>query len=152
MHIHFTGVLQQSLGRVGPINDLNQLVQNHGDVRLHLHPWEEAVTHKHIRELQLTFMWPQIKWTWWNPPICMQISPMAQVALLQTEINSGFRFVPRIGMNSAARCEKQDLIRLYLKKSRWWEHYAYIVNACVWGRNRHWDNYQYTVWHEGSRP
>lgn len=31
----------------------------------------------------------------------MQISPMAQVALLHTEINSGFRFVPRIGMNSA---------------------------------------------------
>lgn len=27
---------------------------------------------------------------------------MAQVALLQTEMNSGFRFVPRIGMNSAA--------------------------------------------------
>ncbi len=31
----------------------------------------------------------------------MQISPMAQVALLHTEMNSGFRFVPRIGMNSA---------------------------------------------------
>lgn len=32
----------------------------------------------------------------------MQISPMAQVALLHTEMNSGLRFVPRIGMNSAA--------------------------------------------------
>lgn len=31
----------------------------------------------------------------------MQISPMAQVALLQTEMNSGLRLVPRIGMNSA---------------------------------------------------
>lgn len=31
----------------------------------------------------------------------MQISPMAQVALLQTEMNSGFRLVPRMGMNSA---------------------------------------------------
>lgn len=34
-------------------------------------------------------------------PICMQISPMAQVALLHTEMNSGFRLVPRMGMNSA---------------------------------------------------
>lgn len=39
----------------------------------------------------------------WNSPICMQISPIAQVALLQTEMNSGFRFVPRIGMNSATK-------------------------------------------------
>ena len=36
-----------------------------------------------------------------DSPICMQISPMAQVALLHTEMNSGFRLVPRIGMNSA---------------------------------------------------
>lgn len=34
-------------------------------------------------------------------PICMEISPMAQVALLHTEINSGFRLSPRMGMNSA---------------------------------------------------
>lgn len=34
-------------------------------------------------------------------PICMEISPIAQVALLQTEINSGFRLSPRMGMNSA---------------------------------------------------
>lgn len=31
----------------------------------------------------------------------MEISPMAQVALLHTEINSGFRLCPRMGMNSA---------------------------------------------------
>lgn len=31
----------------------------------------------------------------------MAISPMAHVALLQTDINSGFRFVPRIGMKLA---------------------------------------------------
>lgn len=31
----------------------------------------------------------------------MEISPMAQVALLHTEINSGFRLSPRMGMNSA---------------------------------------------------
>lgn len=37
----------------------------------------------------------------------MQISPIAQVALLQTEMNSGFRFVPRIGMNSATGCLKK---------------------------------------------
>lgn len=42
-----------------------------------------------------------------HSPICMQISPMAQVALLQTEINSGFRLVPRMGMNSAGG-EKQE--------------------------------------------
>lgn len=34
-------------------------------------------------------------------PICMEISPMAQVALLHTEMNSGLRFRPRMGMNSA---------------------------------------------------
>ena len=34
-------------------------------------------------------------------PICMQISPMAQVALLQTEMNSGFKLVPKMGINSA---------------------------------------------------
>lgn len=41
-----------------------------------------------------------------STPICMHISPMAQVALLQTEMNSGFRLVPRIGMNSAEETEK----------------------------------------------
>ena len=40
--------------------------------------------------------------TYGHLPICMQISPMAQVALLQTEMNSGFRLVPRMGMNSAS--------------------------------------------------
>lgn len=35
-------------------------------------------------------------------PICIDISPIAQVALLQTEINSGFKFVPSTGIKSAA--------------------------------------------------
>lgn len=39
----------------------------------------------------------------------MQISPIAQVALLQTEMNSGLRFVPRIGMNSATGGKKTNL-------------------------------------------
>lgn len=42
-----------------------------------------------------------------HSPICMQISPMAQVALLQTEMNSGFRLVPKMGMNSAGG-EKEE--------------------------------------------
>ena len=33
-------------------------------------------------------------------PILMDISPMAQVALLHTEMNSGLRLAPRMGMNS----------------------------------------------------
>ena len=33
-------------------------------------------------------------------PIFIEISPMAQVALLHTEINSGLRFEPRIGIKS----------------------------------------------------
>lgn len=37
MYLQYTSVLQQGLGGVGPINDLNELVQYHGDVRLHLH-------------------------------------------------------------------------------------------------------------------
>lgn len=33
-------------------------------------------------------------------PIFIDISPIAQVALLQTEMNSGFRLAPRIGIKS----------------------------------------------------
>lgn len=33
----------------------------------------------------------------------MEISPIAHVALLQTEMNSGFRLVPNIGMKSARK-------------------------------------------------
>lgn len=33
----------------------------------------------------------------------MEISPIAQVALLHTEMNSGFRLVPKIGMKSARK-------------------------------------------------
>lgn len=36
-------------------------------------------------------------------PIWMEISPIAQVALLHTEMNSGFRLVPKIGMKSARK-------------------------------------------------
>lgn len=39
----------------------------------------------------------------------MEISPIAQVALLQTEINSGFRLSPRMGMNSAGGKEDRPL-------------------------------------------
>lgn len=46
----------------------------------------------------------------------MQISPIAQVALLQTEMNSGFRFVPRIGMNSATG-EKKTKLNFYVPYS-----------------------------------
>lgn len=33
----------------------------------------------------------------------MEISPIAQVALLHTEMNSGFRLVPKMGMKSARK-------------------------------------------------
>lgn len=33
----------------------------------------------------------------------MEISPIAHVALLHTEMNSGFRLVPKIGMKSARK-------------------------------------------------
>lgn len=33
----------------------------------------------------------------------MEISPIAHVALLQTDMNSGFRLVPNIGMKSARK-------------------------------------------------
>lgn len=36
-------------------------------------------------------------------PIWMEISPIAQVALLHTEMNSGFRLVPKMGMKSAKK-------------------------------------------------
>ncbi len=38
-----TSVLQQGLGGVGSINNLNQLVQNHSDVGLHLHSWQRSI-------------------------------------------------------------------------------------------------------------
>ena len=39
-------------------------------------------------------------------PIWMEISPIAHVALLQTEMNSGLRLVPNIGMKSARKKKK----------------------------------------------
>lgn len=44
-----------------------------------------------------------------HSPICIDISPIAHVALLHTDINSGFRLVPNIGMKSAAQ-ERKRLI------------------------------------------
>jgi len=41
-------------------------------------------------------------------PICMEISPIAQVALLHTDMNSGLRFAPRMGMKSAAKGSKTN--------------------------------------------
>lgn len=42
----------------------------------------------------------------------MEISPIAHVALLQTEMNSGFRLVPNIGMKSAGK--KKFFFNVYL--------------------------------------
>lgn len=50
---------------------------------------------------------------------------MAQVALLHTEMNSGFRFVPRIGMNSAAGHTHEKMSSTYLNIE-----YALCVAAC----------------------
>lgn len=44
----------------------------------------------------------------------MQISPIAHVALLQTDIKSGLRFCPRIGKKSAingATCGKHAFVK-----------------------------------------
>ena len=46
-------------------------------------------------------------------PIWMEISPIAHVALLQTEMNSGLRLVPNIGMKSARK--KKKLLNYVLK-------------------------------------
>lgn len=50
-------------------------------------------------------------------PICMAISPMAQVALLHTEINSGFRFRPRMGINSAGNNTHKKTILIHIQTS-----------------------------------
>lgn len=42
-----------------------------------------------------------------NLPILIEISPIAQVALLQTEMNSGFRFAAKIGIKSAVYKEME---------------------------------------------
>lgn len=41
----------------------------------------------------------------------MEISPIAHVALLQTEMNSGFKLVPNIGMKSAT---KKNVLKNYV--------------------------------------
>lgn len=38
-----------------------------------------------------------------DSPICIDISPIAHVALLHTDINSGFKLVPSMGIKSAER-------------------------------------------------
>lgn len=42
-------------------------------------------------------------------PICIDISPIAHVALLHTDINSGFKLVPSMGMKSAERGKLNNL-------------------------------------------
>ena len=49
-------------------------------------------------------------------PIWMEISPIAHVALLQTEMNSGLRLVPNIGMKSARK--KKKAFKLCIKTSQ----------------------------------
>lgn len=49
-----------------------------------------------------------------HSPICIDISPIAHVALLHTDINSGFKFVPSMGMKSAER-RKINILENYLE-------------------------------------
>lgn len=54
-------------------------------------------------------------------PNFTDISPIAHVALLQTDIESGFKFLPKIGINWAKNKTKidtfQSFTNFYLKKS-----------------------------------
>jgi len=43
-------------------------------------------------------------------PICIDISPIAHVALLHTDINSGFKLVPSMGIKSAERKRLNNLV------------------------------------------
>lgn len=81
-------------------------------------------------------------------PNCTEISPMAQVALLQTEMNSGLRFWPRIGKKSPAR--------------HWVEHTQVLTDGNLLFHVRQAMSYlcskmsvvftyQCKVWHAGSR-
>lgn len=109
-----TCVLQQSLWGIGSVYNLHQLVQHHGNVWLHFGPCgnqteknREEIVQKNScdfntgdrnrRESASRCEWER------DSPICIDISPIAHVALLHTDINSGFKLVPSMGIKSAER-------------------------------------------------
>jgi hypothetical protein len=47
----------------------------------------------------------------------MDISPIAQVALLHTEINSGFKFLPSTGIRSTENRQRQKKIKTKSRES-----------------------------------
>lgn len=58
-----------------------------------------------------------------HSPICIEISPIAHVALLHTDINSGFKFVPSMGIKSAGRRKASQL-------SNWLTTYYQHIIKC----------------------
>lgn len=66
--------------------------------------------------LMMSMSWPSTSgmYGFVSAPSFMLISPMAQVALLHTEMNSGLRLLPRMGRKSDMygwTCWKQALVK-----------------------------------------
>ena len=55
-----------------------------------------------------------------HSPICIDISPIAHVALLHTDINSGFKLVPSMGIKSPGRRKESQL-------SEWLVHFLQML-------------------------
>lgn len=102
-----TCVLQQSLWGIGSVYYLHQLMQHHGNVWLHFGPCPEMMRNKGV--ISNTPIATNVavrhdyEWEREDSPICIDISPIAHVALLHTDINSGFKLVPSMGIKSAGK-------------------------------------------------
>lgn len=75
-----------------------------------------------------------------HSPICIDISPIAHVALLHTDINSGFKLVPSMGIKSAGRSKVNQLSNRLT---------TYCQKLLIRQLHR---TYQCTVWRAGSKP
>lgn len=105
-----TCVLQQSLWGIGSVYNLHQLVQHHGNVWLHFGPCgDRAETGRNHAKQRCEFVVgivSNVKCRYeqeQDSPIWIDISPIAHVALLHTDISSGFKLVPSMGIKSAEK-------------------------------------------------
>jgi hypothetical protein len=81
-----------------------------------------------------------------SPPNCTAISPIAQIALLQTEIYSGCKFCAKIGMNKS---KIKKIIKYYSNVSNLKTAYLYEVSR---NHNTLWLNHPITRTNSVSLP
>lgn len=89
-----------------------------------------------------------------HSPIWIAISPMAHVALLHTDMNSGLRLTPRTGMNSAGGGKRTTMTNWPAqhtqKQQLAWETGSPTVRLySVWSKNT---THRCRASHEGNTP